>query len=223
MLDWTNIQTVLLDMDGTLLDLHFDNFFWMEHVPRCYADTHEVPIEQARDRLHEEFRAFHGKLEFYCIDFWSNRLAIDIEREKDALSTRICFLPHATLLLEQLQRSDMQSLIVTNAHRKTFEIKDQKLQLSVRVDDVIVSHELDYAKEDAGFWEALQGSVDFDPTRTLLVDDNEAVLEAAASHGIQHLVIPRNPDSTRPGQAIRNPGKFIEIDSLAQVLPHGDQ
>ncbi|MEC7663678.1 MAG: haloacid dehalogenase, partial [Pseudomonadota bacterium] len=25
-LDWQNIDTVLLDVDGTLLDLHYDNF-----------------------------------------------------------------------------------------------------------------------------------------------------------------------------------------------------
>ncbi|MEC8348362.1 MAG: haloacid dehalogenase, partial [Pseudomonadota bacterium] len=27
-LDWQNIDTVLLDVDGTLLDLHYDNFVW---------------------------------------------------------------------------------------------------------------------------------------------------------------------------------------------------
>ena len=221
MLNWTNIQTVLLDMDGTLLDLHFDNYFWMEHVPECFAAIHQVPIEHARQKLHHEFTAFHGKLEFYCIDFWSNRLAIDIEQEKDALSKRISFLPYATELLDQLKNSAMQSMIVTNAHRKTFQIKDQKLQLSGRVDKVVVSHELYYAKEDIAFWEALQADIAFDPEKTLLVDDNENVLEAAAAFGIRHLVIPRNPDSTRPSQAIRNPGSYHAIDDLAQVFPHG--
>ncbi|MCP4043692.1 MAG: haloacid dehalogenase, partial [Gammaproteobacteria bacterium] len=32
-INWNSIHTVLLDMDGTLLDLHFDNQFWLEHVP----------------------------------------------------------------------------------------------------------------------------------------------------------------------------------------------
>ena len=27
MLDWTAIRTVLIDMDGTILDLNFDNLF----------------------------------------------------------------------------------------------------------------------------------------------------------------------------------------------------
>ena len=27
-IDWTQLDTILLDMDGTLLDLEFDNHFW---------------------------------------------------------------------------------------------------------------------------------------------------------------------------------------------------
>ena len=152
MLDWSRIQTVLLDMDGTLLDLHFDNYFWLEHVPACYASEHQIPVDDARQKLLEEFSSFHGRLEFYCIDFWSDRLKLDIEHEKASLHGRIRFLPHATKLLEQLQASSRQTIIVTNAHRKTFEIKDRKLQLSARVDGVVVSHELAFAKEDIGFW-----------------------------------------------------------------------
>ena len=127
MLDWTKIQTVMLDMDGTLLDLHFDNYFWREHVPECYAATHLLPLEDARNKLLQEFTAFHGRLEFYCIDFWSERLAIDIAQEKAGLSERIGFLPHAIQLLDQLQASAMRTLIVTNAHRKTFDIKPLNL------------------------------------------------------------------------------------------------
>jgi putative hydrolase of the HAD superfamily len=33
-LDWDRIDDVLLDMDGTLLDRHFDNFFFEEELPR---------------------------------------------------------------------------------------------------------------------------------------------------------------------------------------------
>ena len=39
-LPWPEIHTVLLDMDGTLLDLRFDNHFWRELVPERYAERH---------------------------------------------------------------------------------------------------------------------------------------------------------------------------------------
>jgi putative hydrolase of the HAD superfamily len=39
-IDWSRIDTVLLDMDGTLLDLRFDNWFWQELIPSRYAAAH---------------------------------------------------------------------------------------------------------------------------------------------------------------------------------------
>ena len=51
MLDWNNISTVLLDMDGTLLDLHFDNYFWQHHVPVRYAEKHKLELDDARNFL----------------------------------------------------------------------------------------------------------------------------------------------------------------------------
>ena len=47
-LNWNDIDTVLLDMDGTLLDRHFDDHFWLDHVPKRYADRYGMPLGTAR-------------------------------------------------------------------------------------------------------------------------------------------------------------------------------
>ncbi len=47
MIDWDNIDTVLLDMDGTLLDLGFDNWFWQPHVPEQYPPSRHLPYPAA--------------------------------------------------------------------------------------------------------------------------------------------------------------------------------
>lgn len=39
MFNWKTIDTVLLDMDGTLLDLHFDNHFWLSLVPQEFKQA----------------------------------------------------------------------------------------------------------------------------------------------------------------------------------------
>ena len=62
---WTEIDTVLLDMDGTLLDLHFDTHFWLEHVPARYAEANRLPLEIAREQLVQRYRQAEGKLEWY--------------------------------------------------------------------------------------------------------------------------------------------------------------
>ena len=39
---WMRVETVLLDLDGTLLDLAFDNYFWRERVPAAYAAARAI-------------------------------------------------------------------------------------------------------------------------------------------------------------------------------------
>ena len=78
MIDWNSIDTVLLDMDGTLLDLYFDNYFWTEHLPRIYADKHQISEESSAEHLQRQFQQDEGTLAWYSIDHWSEQLGLDI-------------------------------------------------------------------------------------------------------------------------------------------------
>jgi putative hydrolase of the HAD superfamily len=93
MIDWNAIDTVLLDMDGTLLDLHFDNHFWQEHVPVRYAERHGLPHAEARSRLTDIYRAKAGTLDWYCVDFWTRELQLDIARLKEEVAHLIACIP----------------------------------------------------------------------------------------------------------------------------------
>ncbi len=48
MIVWDEINTVLMDMDGTLLDLYFDNHFWQELIPLRYAQQNGMDLVQPR-------------------------------------------------------------------------------------------------------------------------------------------------------------------------------
>ncbi|MDP9064806.1 MAG: haloacid dehalogenase, partial [Pseudomonadota bacterium] len=91
--DWSSIDTVLLDMDGTLLDLRFDNWFWQEHVPALYAAARGLSQGEALRQLEPKFRARRGTLAWYCIDFWSDELNLDIAALKRAWRHRVGYLP----------------------------------------------------------------------------------------------------------------------------------
>jgi len=194
-LDWKKFDTVLLDMDGTLLDLHFDNFFWREHVPEVLAVKNGWSKEEAKDYLYPKFEETMGTLDWYCVDYWTEALGIDIMQHKSEVSHKIAYRPNARHFLNQCRQQCSDVRLVTNAHRKVLNLKIQHTNLDQYFTTMLCSHELDYPKEQALFWRRLQQQQSFDPKRTLFIDDSESVLEAADNYGIGHIYSIEKPDS----------------------------
>ena len=192
------ITTVLLDMDGTLLDLHFDNHFWTEHLPRRYADQLERPLAEVRDDLAPRFAAVHGTLDWYCLDYWQRELGLDLAALKEDVADRIGWLPGVESALAEMGRLGLRRVVVTNAHGASLALKCRITDLPDHVDAMYSSHEFGVAKEDAAFWTRLAAVEPYAPGHTLLVDDNAAVLQAGAAHGIRHCRLIRQPDTRRP-------------------------
>lgn len=216
MLYWSDIDTVLLDMDGTLLDLHFDSYFWLEHLPLRYAEIHSVTPEQARTWLHQRITEQQGTLNWYCLDFWSQTLDLDIVALKREIKSRIAFRPYVKEFLQALRMQQKRVVIVTNAHRDSLNLKLEELDLEHRVDHIISSHDYGVPKEQQAFWHHLQQEEPFNPQRTLLVDDSLAVLESARTYGIHFLLSIIQPDSQ---QAARTIEQFSSIADFDQIIP----
>jgi len=214
-IDWSKIDTVLLDMDGTLLDLRFDNWFWQELIPHRYAAENGLSEPDAMELLQPKFHAIRGTIQWYCIDYWSRELGLDIARIKRAALARVSCLPGAEEFLLKLRESGKRRVLVTNAHPKTLAIKDQQVRLTVHFDACYSTHLFDAPKENAAFWPRLQAVEPFTAERTLFVDDSLPVLEAAHGFGIGWLRAVRRPDSAQPAQ---NTGPFIGVDRVADLL-----
>ena len=144
---WDDIDTVLLDMDGTLLDLRFDNYFWLEILPERYARRHELSLEAARARLAPLFIAKQGTLDWYCIDFWSRELSLDIAELKREACGEVRFLPGAEQFLQALQQRGRDPVLVTNAHRGVLEIKAAQTGLARYFRRIVSSHDFGVPKE----------------------------------------------------------------------------
>ena len=216
MIDWNSIDTVLLDMDGTLLDLHFDNYFWQVHLPKQYAEKHQITEEQSSALLHEQVSSNRGTLDWYSLDHWSERLEMDIPALTREIQHMISLRPHTIDFLTQLHSSHRDVVMVTNAHRKTLEIKMDQIDITHWFDRVVVSHDLDSPKEEQAFWTKLQALHPFDPARTLLIDDTEQILESARDYGIAHLLTLLQPDSKRQR---RIDTRFPGIHHFDEIMP----
>lgn len=194
-IDWSKIETVLLDMDGTLLDLHFDNYFWRQHLPKVYSEHHDLPHQESLSYLEPLFKSHQGTLNWYCVDFWSEQLGLDIMQHKSDVAHKIGYRPQAREFLKNCQQQVSDLRLITNAHRKVLNLKIQYTGLDQYFHQDICSHELGAAKEDQQFWIALNQLQAFDPQKTLFIDDSETVLDAANEYGIEYLFSIAKPDS----------------------------
>ncbi len=217
MVNWTKLDTVFLDMDGTLLDLHFDNHFWLDHLPRRYAEHNQLSPEQARAKILPMIQAQRGSLNWYCTDYWSEQLNLDITRLKAEVGERIAFRPHAREFLARLRQCGLRTVIVTNCHPDPLALKFRHTGLDQLVDDVVSSHRLGKPKEDFSFWHDLQAIQPHQPDTTLMVDDSFPVLDSAIAAGIGQALAILAPDSQQPDRE-RHPG-LPSIHHFDEVLP----
>lgn len=194
-LDWQEIKTVFLDLDGTLLDLHFDNHFWLEYVPVCFADKHDLSHEEASDTLKGHYQSAKGSLDWYCVDFWTRKLDLDIEQLKHEVSHKIAVRPEVCEFLQAMKDAGKRIVLVTNAHPASLSLKMKKTGLDMYFDRMINAHDLGMAKEHDGFWKALNEIEVYQTEQTLLIDDNLEVLESAEHYGIKYLLAILQPDS----------------------------
>ena len=83
-------------MDGTLLDLGYDKHFWGEYLPRRFADSRGIPVEEAHRLMRPIFESTAGTLDWYCVNYWSRALSLDIVALKRATRHEIVWLPEAS-------------------------------------------------------------------------------------------------------------------------------
>jgi putative hydrolase of the HAD superfamily len=216
MLDWKNINTVFLDMDGTLLDLNFDNHFWREHVPLRYAEYHGLDIEASKQELFPRMRAVEGTMEWYCVDYWTQELGLDIAELKREVEHLIAVHPHVIEFLDAVRAAGKRVVLVTNAHAKSLDLKMERTRLGGHFDSIICSHDFGMPKEHPEFWQALQEPEHYSPEHTLLVDDSLPVLRSAQSYGIAYLLAIHKPDTQAPAKDV---GEFRAIHSFDDIMP----
>jgi putative hydrolase of the HAD superfamily len=188
-------------MDGTVLDLHFDNVFWLDLLPRTWGAARGLDLPQSLQALRPRFDAKRGTLDWYCVDHWSEELGLDIPALKHSMRDEIRYLDGAAEFLDLLRSLGRRVLLTTNAHPLSLRVKNEQTALARHFDRLVTSHEFGVPKEDPLFWHHLERAHAVDPVTTLFVDDSAAVLAAARAAGVAWIYQVLQPDSTLPPHA----------------------
>ncbi len=210
--DWGRTDTVLLDLDGTVLDLRFDTLFWRETVPRRFAEQNDIDFEQALEKLEPKYLEKQGTLDWYCLDFWSEELAMDLGQLKTEVEQHIQYLPGAPEFLRWLRGTGKRVVLVTNAHEDSLNLKIKRTGLDQYFHAMFTAHEFGMPKEYPEFWGRFAKQEKFDPRRTLFVDDSLPVLRSAKEFGIKQLFAISRPNSSVPDQ---DTAEFPAIEDLS--------
>ncbi len=219
MINWNLIDTVLLDMDGTLLDQHFDNYFWSVHLPLRYAEAHNLDEQAAKAHLDKHIHNQVGSLQWYCLDHWSKIVSMDIPALKREVSHKIQIRPFAEEFLKRLQILGKKLVLITNSHRAGLNLKMEVTEIDQYLDLVVSSHDYQKPKEDQAFWKDLMQQEHFNPQRTLFIDDTPRILESAQQFGIQYLVCITKPDMQMPAKRSE---QFIDIEHFDEIMPDAE-
>ncbi|MES2624990.1 MAG: GMP/IMP nucleotidase [Pseudomonadota bacterium] len=215
MVNWSAIDTVLLDMDGTLLDLSFDNYFWLEYLPSRYAAHHACDLASAQQYLQQLSTSLHGSLDWYCLDYWSAQISMDVEALKTEVKHLIQFRPGTVEFLAFLQAQGKQAILVTNAHPKALRLKLSASGLDEHIKTCFSSHNFQLAKENTGFWDRLSVHANLNYERCLFIDDSLNVLRCAKSEGVHNVIHVLQPDMS---QEIRPTAEFPGLIHFKELM-----
>ena len=218
---WDDIEWVLLDLDGTLLDKYFDDYFWEMLVPEKYAQKYGLSFQEAKEKVMALYQREEGTLNWTDLNFWSKKLGLDLSALKEQIAYLIDTHPYVVDFLKFLKQMGKKVFLVTNAHYKSLSLKLKRTQLGLYFDEVICAFDIGLSKEDKKFWRRLKEKLKLDPLHTLFIDDSEAPLLAAKEVGIKYLFFKSQASSKSPPRVPIN--NFSKIQYFKELIERLDK
>lgn len=212
--------TIIFDMDGTLLDLAYDDFIWNHLLPIRYAATHQCSLAHSKNTLFKFYQEHNHTLNWYSTQFWTAKVGVDVLAMQLEFKHKVALRIGCLELLAQLKAQNYPIWLATNADLAGLAFKLQEMQLTDYFDVIVSSEEIGYAKECIEFWQILQSKHPFDPNHCYFIDDTEKVLNAAKQFGIQHLISIRQPSSAL---APRQTFAYPMLDQLTDLTHYLQQ
>ena len=215
-----DIQAVLFDLDGTLLDrrrsfARFARNQWDRFASSLRLVDPDLYVQRLIQRdqngyapREELFTGFVDEFDF------APDLAEDLLTDYRASFPRSCLLfPDVTETLVAIRLSGMKLGLITNGSVRMQSGKIRHLSLSSMFDTILISETEGISKPDAEIFHRALQRLAADPSRAVFVGDHPEVdVSGARSAGLQ-AVWRRDPTDSRPVEA------DATIENIGELLP----
>ncbi|WP_224970781.1 HAD-IA family hydrolase [Acinetobacter oleivorans] len=210
-------KIIMFDMDGTLLDLAFDDFIWNECLPERHAKINQLPLSESKEKLYQFYQSHRHTLVWYSSTYWTKTVGVDVLKLQQEFQSKIQTRSGCIELLQQLKEQGYTCWLVTNADCASLRLKLDNIAIEHFFDVIISSEQVGYAKENINFWQELQRLHPFNPDETIFIDDTALVLKTAEKFGIQHLFTISQPSSLKDIKQHQDL-EFKALDRLTELL-----
>jgi len=121
------LKIISFDVDGTLVDLEYNDLIWFKEIPELVARKKKISFEKSLKFVHEEYAKLgEHNLNWYDINYWISYFGIEISPDKifEKYEPQVKIYPEVIPLLEELKKKYI--LIVITAMPREFLIPKMK-------------------------------------------------------------------------------------------------
>ncbi|WDX23489.1 GMP/IMP nucleotidase [Salmonella enterica subsp. enterica serovar Dublin] len=130
--------------------------------------------QDAQEYIRQQYHAVQHTLNWYCLDYWSERLGLDICAMTTAQGAARRFARRYRTVSECVKsQRGKRRILLTNAHPHNLAVKLEHTGLASHLDLLLSTHTFGYPKEDQRLWRAVTEETGISAEKTLFIDDSE--------------------------------------------------
>ena len=205
------LKIISFDVDGTLVDLEYNDLIWFKEIPELVARKKNISFEESLKLVKEEYTKLGERnLNWYDINYWISYFSLEISPNKifEKYESQVKIFPEAIPLLEELRKNFI--LIVITAMPREFLIpKMKKLEKYFKFSFSALS---DFKElKNSEIYSKISKSLNVHPEQILHVGDHwEFDYLAAQKAGMNAIYLDRSNTKKRKN-VINNLGEVKKI------------
>ena len=121
------IKIISFDVDGTLVDLEYNDLVWFKEIPELVAKKKKISFEESLKLVKEEYSKLgEYNLNWYDIKYWISYFDLEVSYKKilEKYESQVKIFPDVIPTLKELRKDFI--LIVTTAMPREFLIPKMK-------------------------------------------------------------------------------------------------